>query len=106
MGDPGRQARSRPQDTRRGDRQAPASPWPEPQDWRQNMISGDVQAGLLHRLNEIRRLCPEMRLGQLMATLGVLGEDETDRSLWDLEDEELAAAIERFADDLARRVRD
>jgi hypothetical protein len=70
------------------------------------MISGDVQAGLLHRLDEIRRLCPEMRLGQLIATLGLLGEDETGRSLWDLEDEELAAAMERFADDLARRVRD
>ena len=44
-----------------------------------------------------------MRLGQLVATLGILGEDATGRSLWDLEDEELAAALERFAADLARR---
>jgi hypothetical protein len=46
-----------------------------------------------------------MRLGQLMATLGLLGEDATGRSLWDLEEEELAAALERFASDLARRAR-
>ena len=67
------------------------------------MISSDIQTNLLQRLGEVRRLCPEMRLGQLMATLGMLGEDAIGRSLWDLEDEELAVALERFADDLARR---
>ena len=67
------------------------------------MIADDVQTGLLHRLAEIRRLCPELRFGQLMATLGLLGEDEIGRSLWDLEDEELAVVLERFADDLSRR---
>ena len=70
------------------------------------MILDDVQTSLLHRLDEVRRLCPEMRLGQLMATLGLLGEDATGRSLWDLEDEELAAALDRFATDLSRRKRD
>ena len=69
------------------------------------MILDDVQTSLLHRLDEVRRLCPEMRLGQLMATLGLLGEDATGRSLWDLEDEELAAALDRFAADLTRRKR-
>ena len=69
------------------------------------MIAAKIQTSLLHRLDEIRRLCPEMRLGQLVATLGLLGEDATGRSLWDLEDEELAAALEKFADDLARRTR-
>jgi hypothetical protein len=67
------------------------------------MIADDVQTGLLHRLAEVRRLCPELRFGQLMATLGLLGEDALGRSLWDLEDEELAVVLERFADDLARR---
>jgi len=38
-----------------------------------------------------------------MATVGFLGEDATGRSLWDLEDEELSAALEGFANDLARR---
>jgi hypothetical protein len=67
------------------------------------MIDTDTQANLLHRLDEVRRLCPEMRLGQVMATLGTLGEDATGRSLWDIEDEQLAEALERFASDLSRR---
>lgn len=67
------------------------------------MIAADVQATVLQRLNEVRRLCPEMRLGQLMATLGLLGEDATGHSLWDIEDDEFANALERFANDLGRR---
>ena len=67
------------------------------------MISVDTRTTLLHRIDEVRRLCPEMRLGQVMATHGMLGEDATGRSLWCLEDDELGAALERFADDLTRR---
>lgn len=67
------------------------------------MISADTQTSLLHRLDEVRRLCPDMRLGQMLSTLGLLGEDATGRSLWDIEDDELALALERFADDLTRR---
>jgi hypothetical protein len=67
------------------------------------MIVYDLQSGLLNRLDEVRRLCPGMRLGQLIATIGMLGEDATGRPLWDLEDEQLAEALERFAADLARR---
>jgi hypothetical protein len=44
-----------------------------------------------------------MRLGQLLATVGSLAEDETGRTLWDIEDGEFAAALDRFAADLARR---
>jgi hypothetical protein len=69
------------------------------------MIATEIHNGMLQRLDEVRRLCPEMRIGQLMATLGLLGEDATGKSLWDLEDEELAAALEKFAEDLARRTR-
>jgi hypothetical protein len=58
---------------------------------------------LSDRLAEIRRLCPELRFGQLLATIGMLAEDETGHSLWDVEDREFAAALERFATDLARR---
>jgi hypothetical protein len=44
-----------------------------------------------------------MRLGQLLSTIGLLAEDETGHSLWDVEDEVLAQALERFANDLSRR---
>jgi len=67
------------------------------------MIALDRQSDMLHRLQEVHRLCPDMRLGQLLATIGMLGEDSTGRSLWDIEDGELSAAIERFASDLGRR---
>lgn len=68
------------------------------------MIAVDRQSDVLQRLQEVRHLCPEMRLGQLLATVGMLGEDSCGRSLWDLEDDELSAAVERFANDLRRRV--
>ena len=55
------------------------------------------------RLAEVRALCPEMRFGQMLATVGLLGEDETGHTLWDVEDVEFAAALERFAADLKRR---
>jgi hypothetical protein len=67
------------------------------------MIAVDPQADVLHRLDEVRRLCPEMRLGQFLATVGMLGEDSTGRSLWDIEDDDLLADLERFASDLSRR---
>lgn len=67
------------------------------------MIALDHQSEVLQRLQEVHRSCPEMRLGQLLATVGMLGEDSTGRSLWEIEDDELAAAVERFATDLARR---
>jgi hypothetical protein len=58
---------------------------------------------LLNHLAVVRRLCPEIRFGQLVAIIGQLAEDETGRNLWDVEDGEFAAAVERFALDLSRR---
>jgi hypothetical protein len=58
---------------------------------------------MLQSLAKLWELCPEMRFGQLMATLGLLAEDATDHSLWDVEDEELLAVMEQFREKLARR---
>ena len=58
---------------------------------------------LLNRLAVVRRLCPELRFGQLVATIGLLAEDETGRNLWDIEDGEFVATVERFANDLSHR---
>ena len=66
------------------------------------MITLDRQSNVLHRLQEVHRSCAEMRLGQLLATIGMLGEDSTGRSLWDIDDDELLAAVETFASDLAQ----
>jgi len=67
------------------------------------MKTTDLSAGFMERLAEVRGRCPEMRFGQLLATVGLLAEDETGHSLWEVEDNEFAAALERFAADLARR---
>ena len=67
------------------------------------MSTTQLPAGLLERLAEVRAQCPEMRLGQFIATLALLAEDESGHSLWEVEDGEFAAALERFANDLARR---
>ena len=67
------------------------------------MMTLDLQSRVLHRLEEIRRMCPEMRLGQVLATIGMLGEDSTGRGLWEIEDDEFSEAVERFASDLSRR---
>ena len=67
------------------------------------MKTTDWTADVLERLAEVRERCPEMRFGQLLATVGLLAEDETGHSLWEVEDTEFAAALERFAVDLARR---
>lgn len=61
---------------------------------------------ILSELEEVRVRCPELRFGQLIATIGMLAEDETGHSLWDVEDGDFAAALERFAADMARREAD
>ena len=67
------------------------------------MTTVDLVEHILDQLDEVRDRCPELRFGQLIATIGMLAEDETGHSLWDVEDADFATALERFAVDLARR---
>ncbi len=66
------------------------------------MMTANSLTGFMERLAAVRQRCPEMRFGQLIATVGQLAEDASGHSLWDVEDTEFAAAVERFAADLAR----
>jgi hypothetical protein len=66
-------------------------------------MDADLSRDLIDRLKELRGLCPDMRFGQLLATLGFLSEDTAGRSLWDVEDDELVEVLEHFREDLARR---
>ena len=68
------------------------------------MTTVDLLEQILGRLDEVRVRCPELRFGQLIATIGTLAEDETGHSLWDVEDADFAAALESFATDLAHRL--
>ena len=70
------------------------------------MTPADWVDRILRQLDQVRLRCPELRFGQLIATIGMLAEDEKGHSLWDVEDADFAAALERFASDLARRAPD
>lgn len=58
---------------------------------------------LIEKLAELQQLSPDVRFGQLLANLGLLVEDQTERSLWDIEDADLLEIIERHRADLLRR---
>jgi hypothetical protein len=66
-------------------------------------MSADVRQEALAVLSELAALAPEVRLGQLMAHLGFLGQDQVERSLWDIEDNELLAVFRRHRSELVAR---
>jgi hypothetical protein len=59
--------------------------------------------GLLERLSE---LTPDVRFGQLMANLSYLALGPTNGAIWDMEDEQLLAAIGKHIADLSERSAD
>lgn len=66
------------------------------------MISS-TQREALAVLTELCELSPDVRLGQLLAHLGFLGEVQTGRSLWDIDDEQLLAAMYQHREELVGR---
>jgi hypothetical protein len=58
------------------------------------MISA-TQREALAILAESCESSPDVRLGKVLAHLGFLGEDQTGRSLCDIDDEQLPAVIDR-----------
>jgi hypothetical protein len=67
------------------------------------MTTAESLDHILGQIAEARVRCPELRFGQLIATIGMLAEDETGLSLWDVEDADFVAALDRFGADMARR---
>jgi len=63
----------------------------------------DVQREALAVLGEVWKLSPDVRLGQLMAHLGFLGEAHIDRRLGYIEDDELIAILYRHRAELLAR---
>ena len=62
-----------------------------------------TQREALAVLAEVVDLSPDIRLGQLFAHLGFLGEDQTGRSLGNIDDEQLLAVLYYHHDELAAR---
>jgi hypothetical protein len=63
----------------------------------------ETKREVLAVLTEVCELSPDVRLGQLMAHLGFLGEDQTGRSLWDIDDEQLLAVLHHHRAELVER---
>jgi hypothetical protein len=55
---------------------------------------------LLERLSE---LTPDVRFGQLIANLSYLAVAPTNEAIWDMEDEQLLAALQKHIADLSGR---
>ncbi|MFL5339057.1 MAG: hypothetical protein ACJ8F7_02725 [Gemmataceae bacterium] len=66
----------------------------------------DSQREALAILAEVWALSPDVRLGQLMAHLGFLGECHIDKGLGDIEDEELIKILGRHRAELRARLED
>ena len=49
-------------------------------------------------------MSPGVRLGQLLAHLGFLGENQTGRTLWDIDDEQLLAVLYQHRSELVARL--
>jgi hypothetical protein len=66
-------------------------------------MTGSSRADLLRRLNDLMELCPEMRFGQLIANLAVAARGTGQEAVWEMEDEELIAAVEWQLTELSTR---
>ena len=64
-----------------------------------------TQHELIEKLIDLQQLSPDVRFGQLLANLGFLVEDQTDQSLWDVEDARLLEVMEKHRVDLLQRQR-
>jgi hypothetical protein len=64
----------------------------------------DLQREALAVLAEAWVLSPDVRLGQLMAHLGFLGEVHVGKGLGDIEDDELIAVLYRHRSELKARL--
>lgn len=62
-----------------------------------------IQQALVERLASICELTPDIRFGQMMAMMGVLAEDFSDHSVWDVEDETLLTVLDQHLADLVAR---
>jgi len=56
------------------------------------MTAGDRNE-LMSRLSELQSLCPDMRLGQLIANMAVVARGTEPSAIWEMEDDELLAAV-------------
>jgi hypothetical protein len=67
-------------------------------------MNASSQHEALAMLAEVWSLSPDVRLGQLCAHLGFLGEDRFGRGLWDIDDDELMSILSLHKGELLARL--
>lgn len=67
------------------------------------MMTSDVRRAALATLGEVWSLSPDVRLGQLMAHLGFLGQVHLGHGLGDLDDDEIVSILYRHREELLAR---
>ena len=65
-----------------------------------------VRQEILRELKRLSELAPDVRFGQLIANLTFLAAGPWEEALWDLEDDQLLAAIHQHVADLSSRQQD
>ena len=68
-------------------------------------MTADIQREALAALAEVWALAPDVRLGQLMAHLGFLGDVHLGRGLGNIGDDELLHILNRHRNELVERTR-
>lgn len=58
---------------------------------------------ILTRLARLSERVPDLRFGQLIANLAFMAAGPWDRTLWDVEDEQLIEAMRQLESDLSQR---
>lgn len=66
-------------------------------------MMSETKSEALAVLSEVCELSPDVRLGQLLAHIGFLGEDHVERSLWNIDDEQLLAILYHHRAELTSR---
>jgi hypothetical protein len=65
-------------------------------------MTSDARREALAALAQLSDLAPEVRIGQLVAHLGILSEDDGGHGLGDIEDSDLLNVIQRHREELSR----
>jgi hypothetical protein len=65
-------------------------------------MTSDARREALAALARLSELAPDVRVGQLVAHLGVLSEDDGGHGLGDIEDADLLEVIKRHHEELAQ----
>jgi len=68
-------------------------------------MNSEARREALAALIELSDLAPELRVGQIVAHLGEISEDDGGHGLGDIEDDQLLEVIRRHHQELSRAVR-